>query len=115
MSRLNNAGLIYMLLLLITSFINCNFDSLKSKPKLHVIEIKQMQFQPALLKVRSGDTVMWVNHDFVAHDVTEQAHKTWNSSPLAPGASWRMVADADADYYCSIHQVMKGKLEVDKK
>jgi len=87
----------------------------KQLPKLYVIEIKQMQFQPALLKIHAGDTIVWVNHDFVMHDVTEEAHKEWSSSPLAAGASWRMVANKSADYYCSIHQVMKGKFVIEKE
>jgi len=114
MSKLKSAQSVCMMFLLIAGLINCNFDSRENKHKLYIVEIKQMQFQPALLKVHSGDTVMWVNHDFVAHDVTEQNTKAWNSSPLAPGAAWRMIAATSADYYCSIHQVMKGKLEVEQ-
>jgi plastocyanin len=102
-----------ILLLLIIFFNNCNFGSKKDQPKLYVIEIKQMQFQPAVLKIHPGDTIVWVNHDIVAHDVTEEAHKTWSSTPLQTGASWRLIAKESADYYCSIHQVMKGKLEVE--
>jgi len=72
-----------------------------------------MQFQPASLTVQKGDTVVWVNHDIVAHDVTEEKSKRWSSGPLAPGASWSMVVTESADYYCSIHVVMKGKLVVE--
>jgi plastocyanin len=71
-----------------------------------------MQFHPAELLVQKGDTVVWINHDIVAHDVTEQAHKLWTSGPLAPGESWNLVVTESADYYCSIHVVMKGKLVV---
>src|SRR5947207_15291409 len=102
-------------LLFIFFFNNCNFDMQKGHPKSYVIEIKQMQFQPALLKVHAGDTIVWINHDFVTHDVTEEKNKNWSSSPLAAGASWRMVANKNADYYCSIHQVMKGKLVIDNE
>lgn len=115
MSKISKALRICILPVMITSFINCNFGSQEKHYRLYTIEIKQMQFQPAVLKVHSGDTVVWVNHDIVAHDVTEQSRKAWSSSPLAPGASWHMIANENADYYCSIHQVMKGKLEVDKQ
>ena len=71
-----------------------------------------MKFQPAELEVQKGDTVVWVNRDIVAHDVTEQPDKAWTSSPLTTGQSWSMVAEQSADYYCSIHVVMKGKLVV---
>jgi plastocyanin len=115
MIKLNGSSGNYVLLLFLFFFNNCNFDKQKEHPKLYVIEIKQMQFQPALLKVHAGDTVEWVNHDFVTHDVTEEKHKEWSSSPLAANASWHMVAEKDADYYCSIHQVMKGKVVIDNE
>ncbi len=80
--------------------------------KVHNIEIKQMQFQPAELTVQKGDTVVWTNNDIVTHDVTEEKGKLWTSGPLAPGQSWSLVVTKSADYYCSIHVVMKAKLVV---
>ncbi len=80
--------------------------------KSYNVEIKQMQFQPAELLVQKGDTVVWINHDIVAHDITEQAGKLWASGPLAPGKSWSLVVTESSDYYCSIHVVMKGRLIV---
>ena len=80
--------------------------------KVYNVEIKQMQFQPATLTLQKGDTVVWINHDIVAHDVTEETSKLWASGPLAPGASWSLVVTESADYYCSIHVVMKGKIVV---
>ncbi|MEO8569597.1 MAG: plastocyanin/azurin family copper-binding protein [Ginsengibacter sp.] len=84
----------------------------KTVPKAYTVEIKEMKFQPAELTVQKGDTIIWINRDIVAHDVTEQPGKTWTSSPLTTGESWSMVATQSADYYCSIHVVMTGKLVV---
>ena len=84
----------------------------KTIPKVYTVEIKEMKFQPAELEVQKGDTIVWINRDIVAHDVTEQPNKAWTSSPLTTGQSWSMVATQSADYYCSIHVVMKGKLVV---
>ncbi len=69
-----------------------------------------MQFQPAELTLQKGDTVVWTNHDIVTHDVTEETSKLWTSVPLAPRKSWSLVVTKSADYYWSIHVVMKGKL-----
>jgi len=80
--------------------------------KLYTVEIKEMKFQPAELIVQKGDTVVWINHDIVAHDVTEESSKAWTSSLMPVGKSWSLVAEQSADYYCSIHVVMKGKLVV---
>ena len=83
------------------------------KPVVHLIEIKQMKFVPAEIKVKKGDEVAFVNRDIVAHDVTEESHKAWNSSPLATDQTWVLVATETVNYYCSIHPVMKGKIVVE--
>ncbi len=92
--------------------LSCKSTPEPTVPAKHIVEIKAMQFQPAELSVRSGDTVVWVNRDIVAHDVTEELGKAWTSSVMPAGASWSMVVTNSADYYCSIHVVMKGKLLV---
>lgn len=84
----------------------------ESVHKVYIVEIRQMQFKPAELTLQKGDTVVWTNQDIVTHDVTEEKHKLWTSGPLAPGHSWSFVVMESADYYCSIHVVMKGKLIV---
>ena len=83
------------------------------KPVVHLIEIKQMKFVPAEIKVKKGDEVAFVNRDIVTHDVTEESHKAWSSSPLASGQTWGLVATETVNYYCSIHPVMKGKIIVE--
>ena len=91
---------------------SCATETEKTIPKVHTVEIKQMKFQPAELVVQKGDTVVWINNDIVAHDVTEESSKTWTSSLMPVGQSWSLVVTQSADYYCSIHVVMKGKLVV---
>jgi len=91
---------------------SCATETEKTMPKVHTVEIKEMKFQPAELFVQKGDTVVWINKDIVAHDVTEESSKTWTSSLMPVGQSWSLVVTEGADYYCSIHVVMKGKLIV---
>jgi plastocyanin len=91
---------------------SCTSSPENVQHKVYTVEIKDMKFQPAELEIQKGDTVVWINRDMVAHDVTEQPDKTWASSPLAMGQSWSLVAEKSADYYCSIHVIMKGKLVV---
>jgi plastocyanin len=78
----------------------------------HLVEICQMKFVPADLRIRSGDTVEWINRDITSHDVTEVPSKTWQSPALTPGQSWKNVMTSSAEYFCSIHIVMKGRVEV---
>ena len=79
----------------------------------HTIEIKQMKYWPEVLTVQAGDTVVWVNNGITVHDVTEQPGNAWTSSSMPVGASWQKVVTESADYYCSIHVVMTGKLVVE--
>lgn len=82
-------------------------------PKVDTIIIEQMKFNPSHLIAYPGDTLFFINKDIVDHDVT-QKDKEWTSSTLAPGKSWKYVVHNDIDYFCSLHVVMTGKVEVKK-
>lgn len=90
-----------------------NSVEVKNSAHFHTIEIKQMKFLPAELTLQSGDTVMWINNDFVLHDVTEENKKRWTSAPIATGESWSKIVTESAEYFCSLHVLMKGKLTVE--
>lgn len=93
-------------------FSSCNAHTKNEVYRLHTVEIKQMKFQPEELTVQKGDTVVWINNDIVPHDVTEASKKAWTSSLMPVGAPWSLIVNESADYYCSIHVSMKGKLIV---
>ena len=110
---MKQVNIIFSLSLCWTALLfGCSSGPEKKTPKAYTVEIKQMQFQPADLKVESGDTVVFKNEDMVAHDITEASSKKWSSGALPSGQSWKLVVVQKADYYCSIHPVMKGRLEV---
>ena len=85
----------------------------KPKPISYTVEIQGMKFVPEELKAHVGDTIVWINRDMVAHNVTEEVNKTWSSSVLKPDKSWQMVVNSSSDYYCNIHTGMKGKIIVE--
>ena len=91
---------------------SCSSAPEKYVPKTDTVMISQIKFQPAELTVHKGDTVVWINKDMVAHDVTQVPNNTWSSKSLAPGKSWKMSVEESDDYFCSIHVVMVGKLIV---
>ena len=100
-------------LILILFFCSyCSSSAPEKKNKAYAVEIKQMKFVPAELVLEKGDTVVFINHDFLTHDVTEQTRRAWTSTPLPPDSSWSRVVTGTSDYYCSIHPVMKGRLLV---
>jgi plastocyanin len=80
--------------------------------KSHTILIQQMKFSPAELTVQEGDSITWINRDMVTHNVTEELNKEWASGDLPVGKKWSMVATKTADYFCTLHPVMKGRLVV---
>lgn len=82
------------------------------KPKTHTVEIYQMKFNPDTLTVHKDDTVVWINKDYVPHDVSDDDKDSWTSGPLDKGEKWSKVITKDEDYYCSIHVVMKGSIKV---
>jgi plastocyanin len=84
-----------------------------AKKPLHGVDtilISDMKFHPEVIKVHQGDSVIWINNDMVTHCVTEAKSKAWTSFQLSAGEVWKMPVSKSADYYCAIHQVMKGKI-----
>lgn len=95
-------------------FTSCQSNnSATYTPKKATVVIEQMVFTPAELTVHKGDTILFINKDIVAHDVTEKDEK-WKSPALKMDDSWSMVATNSFDYFCSIHVVMTGKVKVEE-
>ncbi|HET8964025.1 MAG TPA: cupredoxin domain-containing protein [Chitinophagales bacterium] len=103
---------VFLLLFVLVLMYSCAKEK-GYTPQSYTVEIKDMKFQPEEISVHKGDTIIWINNDIVAHDVTEE-NKVWASPHLASGSSWEKVIDKSESYYCSIHLVMKGKIIVEK-
>jgi len=82
----------------------------KPKAGADTVLIQQMKFVPEVLYANIGDTITFINKDFVKHDVTEEKSRSWSSSVMNYGDTWRMVVSKSEDYFCSLHIVMKGKI-----
>jgi plastocyanin len=76
------------------------------------VEVKNLAFAPASITAHVGDTIEWVNNDFVAHtatarngdwDVKLPPHQTGRTGVKKPG----MV-----EYYCRYHPNMKGEVTI---
>jgi plastocyanin len=80
--------------------------------RLHVVEIRGMAFQPAVLKLERGDTVVWINRDIVPHTATVEGKRPWSTGNLLQDQSGQYVARraGEVSYFCELHPVMKGKL-----
>ncbi len=84
------------------------------KSATHTIVIQAMRFEPQELTVRTGDTIVWVNHDPFPHTVTAVG-KQFDSHEIAAGASWKFTARYAGvfAYACSLHPNMPGTLRVE--
>ena len=78
------------------------------------VTISNLQYSPAEIKAKSGDTVVWVNKDFVAHTATVAGG--WDVN-IEPEKSARLVLKKPGtfDYYCRVHPNMTGKFIVQPK
>jgi plastocyanin len=78
----------------------------------HTVKIEGMQYAPATLTVRRGDTVVWENRDVVPHTAT--AKGTFDSGNIATGKRWSgaMKKVGRHDYVCTFHPGMKATVVV---
>jgi plastocyanin len=76
------------------------------------VEVKGLAFTPAAVTAHIGDTIEWVNDDFIAHTATAR-NGAWDVM-LAPHASGRTVAKTAGGvaYYCRYHPNMKGEVTI---
>jgi len=84
------------------------------KPATHTVAIEGMQFTPAMVTARPGDTVVWVNKDIVAHTATSSPDG-FNSRAIPPGKSWKLTfkTKGSSPYVCTYHPTMKGVIRVE--
>lgn len=97
-----------LLSLLITSCFPQNGKQ-DAGPVRHTVEIKDFRFNPENVTAAPGDTVVWVNQDFIPHTATE-LESTWDSGQLGENESWSLVVTDSYDYYCVFHPQMKGSI-----
>lgn len=71
-----------------------------------------MRFDPEVLEVEAGTTVVWTNYDGSNHKVT-LADGT-KSGRMHMESTWSHTFDAPGtyEYHCSMHPRMKGTIEV---
>src|SRR6266576_4404593 len=88
--------------------------ALTAPPKTHTVEIRGMEFHPAVLTVAVGDTIVWINRDIAPHTATAKGQTSWDTGQLAQGQVWRYVATRAgvAHYVCTFHPTMHGKVVI---
>jgi plastocyanin len=79
----------------------------------HKVDINQMKFIPASVKIAKGDTVEWTNQMTMDHTATAD-NGEFNSGHIKPGKTFSHVFDTSGPvpYHCEIHPFMKGTVDV---
>lgn len=103
---------IWIFLIFLTGCSRKEIDSYSETSQTHIIEIKQMKFVPSQVVVSPGDSIRWINRDIVAHNVAEETSTDWKSPDLNTGESFTIKIHKEQSYLCTLHPVMKGKIEL---
>jgi plastocyanin len=76
------------------------------------VTVTNLQFEPSQVSAHVGDTVEWVNADFLAHSATGRK-KEWDLF-IAPGGHAQVTLEqsGEIDYYCRFHPNMVGHISV---
>lgn len=79
------------------------------------IRISDLEFVPAAVSARVGDTIEWSNADFVPHAATARGGE-WNVEIAEDGTGRLELRQAgDVEYYCKYHPMMVGRIHVSQK
>lgn len=75
------------------------------------IRIDKMEYSPAEVKAKVGDTVEWINADILAHTATVK--NDWEVvMPSRKSGNAVMQKAGEVDYYCRFHPNMTGRIIV---
>ena len=95
-------------------------EQIEIKPSVNMgavnVDIKDFSFQPAEVKVKVGDTVVWKQVDTVAHTVTVvDGPESFDSGLLEHGQtfSYTFTKPGEYSYKCTPHPKMRGKVIVE--
>ncbi len=82
-----------------------------SLPQRHVVQIQDFAFLPPEITVALGDTVVWVNKDFVPHFVSIASGK-WQSDIVEEDQTWELIVNESGSfhYVCIFHPEMSGEV-----
>src|SRR4051794_39135240 len=79
-----------------------------------IVTIKDFTFEPATVKIKSGQTVVWINSDQEPHAVAAN-DRAYRSSTLDTGEKYsrKFATSGEFAYFCTLHPHMVGKVVVE--
>ena len=82
--------------------------------KTYTIEITKIGFSPSELKIKKGDSIIWINRDYTEHSIASDSGQL-DSDYLKEDKFYDYVFNTTGtfDYYCGIHPSRTGKVTVE--
>ncbi|HEU5239347.1 MAG TPA: plastocyanin/azurin family copper-binding protein [Pyrinomonadaceae bacterium] len=83
-------------------------------PAAAQVTIRLLKYSPAIIQIRTGETVEWTNNDSFPHTVTSEGGGELNSGSIEDGGTWRHTFSQPGtfSYVCTFHDWMKGTVIV---
>jgi plastocyanin len=80
------------------------------------VEMRMVAFAPGEVRIRAGETIVWVNHDPLAHTVTAD-DRSWGSELLTEGQRYTRTFTQPGryPYHCTPHPQMTGVVIVEER
>jgi plastocyanin len=107
-------GAVAAALVLLLACGGVSADAAPPAQREHTVAIDGMAFQPATLRIKRGDRVVWVNRDLVPHTATA-TDRSFDSGRIAAGKRWAFVAERRGTiaYDCTYHPAMTAAIVVE--
>ena len=78
------------------------------------VKMEKLGFVPAQISAHVGDTIEWVNSDFVAHTATARDGSWDVLIPVNAKKTVVLKTEGTVEYYCKFHPNMTGRIMVSK-
>lgn len=78
----------------------------------YMVTIDRMKFAPVPAQLRKGDTIIWVNRDFLRHSATASDHSFDVDLPPNARAKTLLTKAGAIAFYCRYHPGMRGVLQI---
>ena len=78
------------------------------------VKMEKLGFAPVEISAHVGDTIEWVNSDFVAHTATARDGSWDVLIPVNAKKTVVLKTEGTVDYYCKFHPNMTGKILISK-
>jgi plastocyanin len=77
-----------------------------------VVKISDLAYLPAEITARVGDTIQWVNDDFVDHTATAKTGEWDVMIGAGKPAEVQLTRAGTIEYFCRFHPGMTGKITI---